>query len=87
LRSKIVLRIIGKVQSDFGNDDIERDPANRVLAISNLVIDRRFNAALDGIESYSHLIIIYYMHRVTGTEGLKIHPQGRKEIAKVGLHK
>lgn len=25
------------------------------------------------------------MHRVIGTEGLKIHPKGRKEIVKVGL--
>lgn len=57
----------------------------RIMTIASLVIDHRFNVALDGIESYSHLIVIYHMHRVKGTRGLKIHPQGRKEITKLGL--
>jgi tRNA-Thr(GGU) m(6)t(6)A37 methyltransferase TsaA len=85
LKSKIILKSIGKVQNDFREDNIGKHLARRVLMLSRLVIDGRFKAALEGIESYSHLIIIYYMHKVTGTKGLKINSQGRKEIAKVGF--
>ena len=53
--------------------------------VASLIIDHRFVAALDGIESYSHLIILYHMHRANDIKGLRIHPQGRKEIAKVGV--
>jgi len=85
LESKIVLKSIGKVQSDFGEDDIIRHPTRRVSMVSGLVIiDHRFNATLNRIESYSHLIIIYHMHKVTGVKELKVHPRVRKEIAKVG---
>lgn len=73
------------MQSDFKEDEIGRHLTKKVMMVASLVIDRRFDVALDGLESYSHLIVIYYMHRVKGTKGLKVHPQSRKEIAKIGL--
>lgn len=73
------------MQSDFKENEVGEHTMRRIMTIASLVIDHRFNVALDGIESYSHLIVIYHMHRVKGTRGLKIHPQGRKEITKLGL--
>ena len=40
----------------------------------------RFRHLLSG-----YLIIVYFMHKVTATKELKIHPRRRKDIKKVGL--
>lgn len=84
-KAHLIFKPIGKVQSDFKENEIGRHTIKRVMTVASLIIDRRFNVALDGIESYSHLIVIYHMHRIKGTKGLKVHPQGRKEITKLGL--
>jgi tRNA-Thr(GGU) m(6)t(6)A37 methyltransferase TsaA len=85
MKSKIVFKSIGKVQSEFREEDTRKYPMNKVVIVASLIIDHRFAAALDCIESYSHLIILYHMHRATVMKGLRIHPRGKKEIAKVGL--
>ena len=77
-----MLKSIGYVQTDFGEEEIKKQPET---TISTLIINRKFAAALDGIESYSYLILIYYMHKVTAIKELKIHPRRRKDIRKVGL--
>jgi tRNA (Thr-GGU) A37 N-methylase len=81
----VTLNPIGIIQTNFGEEEIRRDPKS---VVSNLIINRGFTEALDGIESYSHLIVIYYMHKIKVTatiKKLKIHPRGRKDIKKVGL--
>jgi len=43
--------------------------------------------ALDGIDGFSHILIIFYLHKV-GEERrsrLKVHPQGRKELPLTGV--
>lgn len=85
LKSNILFKSIGKVKNDFQEDQSGKYPAKALSMISTLVINRRLSAALEGIESYSHLIVIYHLHKTRGTKGLKIHPQGRKEIARIGL--
>ena len=71
-------------KQSWGND-IGIHFTKHAVRVSSLVIDNRFSSALDGIKSYSHLIVIFHMHKVGRTRGLKIHPRGRNEIAKVGL--
>lgn len=73
------------MQSNLGENDIGLHSTKHAAKVSTLVIDNRFGSALDGIKSYSHLIVIFHMHKVGRTKGLKIHPRGRKEITKVGL--
>src|SRR5919197_5302042 len=69
------LKFIGYIQTDFGEGGLRRHPEK---VVSNLLINRILTAALDGIESYSHLVVI------TGIKELKIYPR-RKDIKKVGL--
>ena len=55
--------------------------------ISELVIDSDLAGILDGIEDFSHLLVLYWAHRVL-TEGrsiIKAHPMGRKELPLVGI--
>ena len=76
-----MLKSIGYVKTDFG-EEIKKQPDT---TISTLIINPKLGSALDGIESYSHLIVIYYMHKVSAIKEFKIYPRRRKVIEKVGL--
>lgn len=76
-----MLKSIGYVTTDFG-EEVKKQPGTTV---STLIINPKIASALDGIELYSHLIIIYYMHKVTAIKELKIHPRRRNDLGKVGL--
>jgi tRNA-Thr(GGU) m(6)t(6)A37 methyltransferase TsaA len=56
-------------------------------AISEIVIDERLVDILDGIEEYSHLVVLYWAHKVPeqGRSLVKVHPMGRSEIPEVGI--
>jgi len=55
--------------------------------ISELVIDSKLAGILDGIEDFSHLLVLYWAHRVPpeGRSLLKAHPMGRKDLPLVGI--
>ena len=42
---------------------------------SNIVVDEKYEPALDGLEDYSHVIVVYWMHQVDGCV-IKHRPQG-----------
>ena len=43
-------------------------------------------AALHGVEEFSHLIVLFYMHRSTpGQFPAKVHPRGRQDLPLVGV--
>jgi tRNA-Thr(GGU) m(6)t(6)A37 methyltransferase TsaA len=54
--------------------------------ISEIVIDGSLTEALDGLDEYSHLIVLYWMHQLpTGRQlSLKVHPMGKPELPLVG---
>jgi tRNA-Thr(GGU) m(6)t(6)A37 methyltransferase TsaA len=56
-------------------------------AISEIVIDERLVDILDGIEEYSHLVVLYWAHRVPeeGRSLTRVHPMGRRDITEVGI--
>jgi tRNA-Thr(GGU) m(6)t(6)A37 methyltransferase TsaA len=78
----VILKPIGYNETDFGEEEIKKQPE---ATISALIINSKLVSALDGIESYSHLIIVYFMHKVASIKELKIHPRRRKDIKKVGV--
>ena len=55
-------------------------------AVSEIVVDNSLTEALNGLEGFSHIIIIYWMHRVNYREpfSTKIHPRGNPELPLVG---
>ena len=56
-------------------------------AISELDIYSEFEGILDGIEDFSHALVLYWAHFV-GLEGrrlIKVHPMGRKDLPLIGL--
>ena len=56
-------------------------------AISELVIDSDLTGILDGIEDFSHILVLYWAHRVPaeGRSIIKAHPMGRKDLPLVGI--
>ncbi len=80
----IAFRPIGKVRCDFSEEEIRK---KRNILISEIIIHPRYAKALDGIESYSHLFVIFYMHKVSlkETRVFKVHPRGRTDLEKVGV--
>ena len=55
--------------------------------VSEVVVDSSLTEALDGLEEFSHVIVLYWMHRAVATAQLplKVHPMGRRALPLVGL--
>lgn len=79
----ITLQPIGYVRTDIADADI---PRRRSQILSELILLESYTEALDGIEEYSHLFVLFWMHRVNIQEyRAKIHPRGRKELPLTGV--
>jgi tRNA-Thr(GGU) m(6)t(6)A37 methyltransferase TsaA len=74
---------IGEVQNDI--DSLDRTDAGAV--ISDIVIYEQFAPALDCIEGFSDLLILYWMDRLSPQRRsvMKVHPQGREDMPLVGV--
>lgn len=74
-----------KMQGDLQNAlrKVEETPEE----ISNIIIDEGLAGILDGIEEYSHLIILYWAHKVPeeGRSLTRVHPMGREDIPEKGI--
>jgi tRNA-Thr(GGU) m(6)t(6)A37 methyltransferase TsaA len=55
--------------------------------VSELVVDEWFSGILDGIDGFSHILVLYWPHLVASTRRnlLKVHPMGRKDIPRQGI--
>jgi len=55
--------------------------------VSYVILDPRLEEALDGIEDYSHLLVLFWLNRVQkGRRNLKkIHPRSRGDLPLVGI--
>ncbi len=53
--------------------------------ISEIIIDSALTEALEGLEEFSHLIVLYWLHQLPKKQlSLKVHPMGRPELPLVG---
>src|SRR3989344_2709873 len=53
-------------------------------SVTEIVLEKRYSKGLDGIEDYSHVIIVYWMGQEKECH-LKHHPQNREEVPYVGI--
>jgi tRNA (adenine37-N6)-methyltransferase len=53
--------------------------------VSDLVLDEQYTEALDGLEDYSHVLVIFWMDQAGPPKSLKGHVQGRKDLPVAGL--
>jgi tRNA-Thr(GGU) m(6)t(6)A37 methyltransferase TsaA len=57
------------------------------MGVSELIIKKEFEDCLDGIEDFSHIVVLYWAHLIAGEKRdvTKVHPAGKKEYPLVGV--
>jgi len=79
---KIVLTPIGFVKTDAVGDEV-RDRSRT----SKIIVNSEFAEALDGISSYSHLFVLFWLNQIKDDERktLKVHPRGKTDLPLSGV--
>jgi tRNA-Thr(GGU) m(6)t(6)A37 methyltransferase TsaA len=97
--STMVLRQVGVVKSPLTEPSLVAESgdlswkmrAERAVeelnVVSEIVIDEALTGILDGIKDFSHILVLYWAHRVSeaGRSIVKAHPMGRKDLPLVGI--
>jgi tRNA-Thr(GGU) m(6)t(6)A37 methyltransferase TsaA len=79
----ILLRPIGYVRTDAAEADI---PRQRRSLESEIIVNEAYAPALEGIEAWSHLFVLFYLHKVGRTrKKLQTHPRGRDDVPLQGV--
>jgi len=54
--------------------------------VSDIVVDSNLTEALDNLDEFSHIIVLYWMHQLPAGKqlSLKVHPMGKTELPLVG---
>jgi tRNA-Thr(GGU) m(6)t(6)A37 methyltransferase TsaA len=78
---KITIKPVGYVKTDAIGDEVKDKTRT-----SQIIIRPEFLAALDGITEYSHIYIIFWMHKIPDEERfkMKVHPRGRTDLPLLG---
>jgi tRNA-Thr(GGU) m(6)t(6)A37 methyltransferase TsaA len=81
-QEKIVLEPIGFVRTNSVGDEV-RDKSRT----SQIVLNSEFVEALDGVEGFSHLFVLFWLHETSEGQRktLKVHPRGRKDLPLLGV--
>ena len=75
------LRPIGHVRTSASHEALRHGSA-----VSKIVIDPRFAKGLEGLEGFSHVYVLFWLHDVPEwSNRLKVHPRGRADVEKVGV--
>ena len=81
-QKEIILKPIGVIRITAIGDEV-RDKTRT----SQIVIRNDLTEALDGIDGFSHLFVLFLLHEIP--EGhrriLKVHPRGRKDMPLLGV--
>jgi tRNA-Thr(GGU) m(6)t(6)A37 methyltransferase TsaA len=75
------LKPIGVIENEF----LDRIPEGWETALHQIVLDPRWTAALEGIEKFSHLFILFWLHGIHGEIQLHVHPENRRYLPEVGI--
>lgn len=59
-------------------------PIGRVRG-ADIVLHQRWARALDGLEGFSHLVVLFWLDRARPPARLRIHPRGLADLPEVGL--
>ena len=77
----IKFRAIGTVRSEIK----KRGQHDTMGIVSEIVIDPALAEALDNLDEFSHIIVIYFIHQSHRPAPMKVHPRYSKEITPVGV--
>ena len=77
----LTLKAIGIVRSEI------KQPVRHQFQdiVSEIVLDRNLTEALDNLDEFSHIIVIYWMHQQRGPAPKKVRPRGNPEHSLMGV--
>jgi len=80
--SKMCLKPVGFVQTEAVGKEV-----NIKTVVSKIVFNEEYLEALSGIEDFSHLFVLFWLHETSekNRKKLKTHPCGREDMPLVGL--
>lgn len=79
----IEVRPIGYVRNNIPEAEV---PRRRAEMISEIVIDEHWLEGLTGVEAYSHLFVVFWMHKEgTHPVELLLHPRGDESLPLTGI--
>ena len=78
----IILKPIGAVRTEAIGDEVKDK-----TRISHIIIRDELAEALEGIEDFSHLFVLFWLHEISDKQRktLKVHPRGRKDLPLLGV--
>lgn len=84
---KITFSPHGKDSPEERQKQLQKHKKETRDTISTITILPQFEELLDGVEDFSHIVLIYWPHRLSPNDRKlkKIHPMGRKDIPLKGI--
>lgn len=81
-QAEIVLKPIGVVRTTAVGDEVKDK-----TRISHVVIHSELAEALEGVDGFSHLFVLFWLHKIPDEQRktLKVHPRGRKDLPLLGI--
>ena len=57
------------------------------VVVSELILDANLEEATEGLEEFSHIIVVFWMHKAPLERAIptKVHPRGKQDLPLVGL--
>jgi tRNA-Thr(GGU) m(6)t(6)A37 methyltransferase TsaA len=79
---EIVLKPIGVVRTTAVGDEVKDK-----TRISHIIIHSELAEALEGVDGFSHLFVLFWLHKIPDEQRktLKVHPRGRKDLPLLGI--
>jgi tRNA-Thr(GGU) m(6)t(6)A37 methyltransferase TsaA len=77
----ITLKSIGTVRSEIK----ERGKGHTAPATATIEIDKSLTEALDNLDEFSHIIVIYYIHKAHRPAPMKVYPRHHAHPHQVGV--
>jgi tRNA-Thr(GGU) m(6)t(6)A37 methyltransferase TsaA len=81
-KKRIILEPIGFVRTEAAGDEV-KDKSRT----AQIVLRSGLAEALEGIEEFSHVFVLFWLHEVTRAqrETLKVHPRSREDLPLLGV--
>jgi tRNA-Thr(GGU) m(6)t(6)A37 methyltransferase TsaA len=78
----IVLKPIGVVRTTSVGEEVKDK-----TTLSQIVIHDEFAEALESIDGFSHLFVLFWLHKISEEKRktLKVHPRGRRDLPLLGV--
>jgi len=82
LLKEIRMKPIGLVKTEATEEELKDG-----RSVSEIILSKDLEQGLEGVEEFSHLFILFWMHRIPRSKKmvLRVHPRGCRDLPLVGV--